>query len=97
MELQALDAAVVFAMRVAAVFAMATAMLGRRHGFLPRWFTIATYVIGAILLVGPSVSQLLMLVMPIWMLVLGVLLLARRRSAPQDLFGAESIPPEPLT
>ena len=86
--------AVVFAMRMAAVFVLTTAMLGRRHGFLPRWFMIATYVIGAILLVGPAVSQLLILVMPIWMLVLGVLLLVRSRSAPEALVGAEDLSSE---
>lgn len=81
--------AVVFAMRMAAVFVVTTAMLGRRHGFLPKWFTIASYLIGAILLVGPALSQLLMLVMPVWMLVLGVLLLVRSRTAPESLVGTD--------
>ena len=86
--------AVVFAMRMAAVFVATTAALGRRHGFLPKWFTIVSYVIGAILLVGPTVSQFLMLVMPIWMFVLGVLMLIRSRSAPEALVGTEDLPPE---
>jgi len=86
--------AVVFAMRMAAVFVSTTAVLGRRHGFLPKWFTITSYVIAAILLVGPTVSQFLMLVMPIWMFVLGILLLVRSRSAPEALAGAGGLPPE---
>jgi hypothetical protein len=81
--------AVVFAMRMAAVFVMATALLGRRHGFLPKWFSLASYVIGAILLVDPTVSQLLILVMPVWMLVLGVLLLVRSKSTKEALAGNE--------
>lgn len=89
--------AVVFAMRMAAVFVIATAALGRRHGFLPSWFTIASYAIGAVLLIGPTVSRLLILVMPLWMLVLGVLLLVRSRTAPEALIGAEELPPERST
>jgi hypothetical protein len=86
--------AAVFAMRMAAVFVVTTAALGRRHGFLPKWFSLASYVIGAILLVGTSVSQLLVLVMPVWMLILGGLLLVRSRSAPEALMGTGDIAPE---
>lgn len=86
--------AVVFAMRMAAVFVMTTAALGRHHGFLPTWFTIASYVIGAVLLIGPAVSKLLILVMPVWMLVLGVLLLVRSRFAPEALIGTADLPPD---
>jgi hypothetical protein len=83
--------AVVFAMRMAAVFVMATALLGRRHGFLPKWFSLASYLIGAILLVGPTVSQFLVLVMPVWMLVLGILLLVRSTSALGAPVGTEEL------
>lgn len=83
--------AVVFAMRMAAVFVAATALLGRRHGFLPKWFSLASYVIGAVLLVGPTVSQLLVLVMPVWMLVLGALLLVRSRSTLEAIVGTEEL------
>ena len=86
--------AVVFAMRMAATFVVTTAALGRRHEFLPKWFTIASYAIGAILLVGPTLSQFLMLVMPVWMLVLGILLLVRSRSAPEALVGTENLTQE---
>lgn len=89
--------AAVFAMRMAAVFVVTTAVLGRRHGFLPKWFSVASYVIGAILLVGTSVSQLVVLVMPVWMLILGGLLLVRSRSAPEALIGAVDLPPERST
>jgi len=79
---------------MAAVFVVTTAVLGRSHGFLPKWFTLVSFAIGAILLLGPSMSNALMLVMPVWMLVLGVLLLARSRSAPEALVGAGNPPPE---
>ena len=86
--------AVVFAMRMAAVFVATTAALGRRHGFLPKWFTITSYLIGAILLIGPALSKLLILVMPVWMFVLGILLLIRGRSAPEAVASIEDLPPE---
>ena len=86
--------AVVFSMRMAAVFVTTTAVLGRRHGFLPKWFALASYAIGAILLLGPTVSKLLMLVMPIWMLAIGVLLLVRSRTLTKAVAWVEDLPPE---
>lgn len=78
---------VVFAMRMAAVFIMTTSALGRRHGFLPKWFVVLGYVVGAALLLSASTASFLVLVMPGWLLILGLLLLVRSRSLP-DSFDA---------
>jgi hypothetical protein len=84
----------VFAMRMGAVFVITTSALGRRHGFLPGWFVIVGYLIGVFLLLSASVSALFALVMPLWMLVLGGLLLMRARSLPAGpLVGGAAAPP----
>jgi len=73
---------VVFAMRMAAVFIMTTSALGRRHGFIPTWFVAVGYAVSVALLLSASTSSYLILVMPGWLLILGVLLLFRSRSLP---------------
>jgi hypothetical protein len=72
----------VFAMRMAAIFIFTTSALGRRHRFLPRWFVIVGYAVGAFLLLSASLAAFLILVMPVWLLILGLFLLARARSLP---------------
>jgi hypothetical protein len=74
---------VVFAMRMAAVFIMTTSALGRRHGFIPTWFVAVGYAVSVALLLSASTSSYLILVMPGWLLILGVLLLFRSRSLPE--------------
>lgn len=86
---------VVFAMRMAAVFIITTSILGRRHRFLPSWFVIAGYVIGAILLLSATVSTLLVLVLLIWMLGIGVFLLLHARSAPEEASSIRNEMPPP--
>ena len=69
-------------MRMAAVFIMTTSALGRRHGFIPTWFVAVGYAVGVALLLSASTSSYLILVMPGWLLILGVLLLFRSRTLP---------------
>lgn len=86
---------VVFAMRMAAVFIITTSVLGRRHRFLPVWFVVLGFVIGVALLLSASVSSLLVLVMPLWMLLLGALLMLRAWTSPETLVGGlVSVEPE---
>lgn len=70
----------VFAMRMAAIFVFTTTALGRRHRFLPRWFILVGYAVGAFLLLSASFAPFLILVFPVWLLILGVLILVRARS-----------------
>ena len=76
---------VLFAMRMAAIFIMTTSSLGRRYGFLPRWFVAVGYVVGAVLLLTASTASFMILVMPGWLLVLGAIILVRARSLPRSL------------
>lgn len=71
---------VVFSMRMAAVFIITTSILGRRHEFLPTWFVGAGFFVGIVLLLSANVSSLLVLVMPLWLLVLGGILMVRSSS-----------------
>ena len=72
----------VFSMRMAGIFVLTTTTLGRSHGLLPRWFTIAGYGVGLFLLLSAVLSPALILVLPVWVFVLGLILLVRARSLP---------------
>jgi hypothetical protein len=73
---------VVFSMRMAAIFVFTTSTLGRRHRFLPRWFTFLGYAVGLFLLLSANITPALILVFPGWILVLGVILLLEARAMP---------------
>jgi Na+-transporting methylmalonyl-CoA/oxaloacetate decarboxylase gamma subunit len=64
----------VLAMRLAAMFVIATSSIGRHTRVLPAWFIWLGYLVGAFLFV----------VFPIWVLTLCVLLLVRARHLPLD-------------
>ncbi|HEX6286548.1 MAG TPA: hypothetical protein VFZ80_03610 [Acidimicrobiia bacterium] len=85
---------VVFAMRMAAIFVITTTTLGRRHRFLPQWFVILGYLVGAFLLLSANTAPFLILVLPGWTLLLGLLLLARARSLPTTVGPTPSSPSE---
>ena len=74
----------VLAMRLAAMFVIATTSIGRHTGVLPAWFNWLGYVVGAFLLLAATLSALLILVFPVWVLTLCVLLLVRARHLPRD-------------
>jgi hypothetical protein len=74
----------VLAMRIAAIFVFATSTLARLHGVMPRWFVFSGYVVGVFLLLSVSLSPLLVLVFPIWVLVFCVLLIGRARRIPAE-------------
>jgi hypothetical protein len=70
-----------FAMRMAAMFVFTTSQLGGRSGVLPRWFAYLGVLVGLFLLFSASVSRVLVLVFPAWLLGLCVLLLLRSRTS----------------
>ena len=72
------------AMRLAAMFVIATTSIGRHTGVLPVWFIWLGYVVGAFLLLAATLSAVLILVFPVWVLTLCVLLLVRVRHLPRD-------------
>jgi hypothetical protein len=52
---------------------------------LPAWFIWLGYVVGAFLLLAATLSAVLILVFPVWVLTLCVLLLVRARRLPRDV------------
>ena len=77
----------VFAMRMASVFVFTTSTIGLKHRILPKWFVWTGYLVGLFLLLSATVSQLLILVFPIWVLVLSGFLLVRARNMPEEVPG----------
>jgi len=75
----------VLAMRMAAIFVISSTNLARSSPFIPRWFVIAGYVLGLFLLLSISLSTVLVLAFPTWIIVLCVLLLQRARHIPQEV------------
>lgn len=75
----------VFAMRMAAMFVFTTSNIGRATGVLPKWFVFAGFAVGLFLLLSATLSSLLVLVFPAWMIVLCAILMWRARSIPADV------------
>jgi hypothetical protein len=69
-----------FENRAAGVFLFATATIGLKTGAFPRWFSILSYLLGAILLVAVSFVDWAILVLPAWVAVVSVFILIRERS-----------------
>lgn len=75
----------VLAMRMAAIFVISSTNLARSSPFIPRWFVIAGYVLGLFLLLSVSLSPVLVLAFPAWIIVLCLLLLERARHIPHEV------------
>ena len=75
----------VLAMRMAAIFVISSTTLARSSPFIPRWFVIAGYVLGVFLLLSVSLSPVLVLAFPAWIIVLCLLLLQRARQIPHGV------------
>jgi hypothetical protein len=75
----------VLAMRMAAIFVFSTTTIARSSGVLPRWFIYAGYTVGLFLLLSVTLSPLLIVVFPVWVIVLCLLLIQRARLIPSDL------------
>ncbi len=83
----------VLAMRMAAVFVIASTRVASRTEFMPRWMIYAGYIVGIFLLLSITLSPLLVIVFPIWMIVLCLLLLLRARQIP----GHVKMPVNPIS
>jgi hypothetical protein len=79
------DARFGFAIKMGAAFMLVASTLGRRTGFLPRWFAIVGTVAGIALLVVVTEVELAALVFPAWVAILSLLLL---RASREDWAGA---------
>jgi hypothetical protein len=79
--LRALGYTLLFALatRAAAVFMIATATIGIRSGVFPRWFALAGYLLGLVLLVAVSFADWFILVLPAWVAVVSGFILRQER------------------
>ncbi len=80
-----------YAVKMAAVFMMSLATIWLRTGLMPRWLTIATYLMALTLILGGETTMWLTLVFPFWVLVVSLLFLVRagafekgHREGPRD-------------
>jgi hypothetical protein len=80
--LRGLAYTLLFAMstRAAAIFMIATAVIGMRSGVFPRWFTLVGYLLGLVLLVAVSFLDWVILVLPAWVAVVSLFILRRERT-----------------
>jgi hypothetical protein len=74
----------VYAMRMAAVFAMSTATIAIRTDIIPRWLGFVGYAVGAALLVAVDVLPWLALAFPLWILLLSARILIAGFHPPAD-------------
>jgi hypothetical protein len=66
-----------YALKMAAVFMMSLATIWLRTGLMPRWLTIATYVMALTLILAGETSMWLSLAFPLWVLIVSLLFLVR--------------------
>ncbi len=80
--LRALAYTLLFAMstRAAAIFMIATAVIGMKSGVFPRWFTLVGYLLGLVLLVAVSFLDWVILILPAWVTVVSLFILRRERA-----------------
>jgi hypothetical protein len=71
----------VFAVKMAAAFMLVSSTIGRRTGFLPRWFVVLGFVAGLVMLFSVGFYELLALIFPAWVAIVSVLLLRARPDA----------------
>ncbi len=65
----------VFGVRMAAMFVMTTANIGRASGYMPRWFSIVSIIVAAVLFLSYSLTVWLAVVFPAWVFALGLLII----------------------
>jgi hypothetical protein len=65
----------IYAMRMAAVFTIATSTILHRVGLAPRWLVVTGYATGVVLLVTLAFATWIELLFPLWVLVLSVYVL----------------------
>ena len=65
----------VFGVRMAAMFVMTTTTITRKVGFMPRWFSLLSFLVAAVLFLSASLSVWLAVVFPLWVLALGILII----------------------
>jgi hypothetical protein len=76
----------VFGVRMAAMFVMTTANIGRASGYMPRWFSIASIIVALVLFLSYSLTVWLAVLFPVWVLALCSLIIFHAyRADPESL------------
>ncbi|HEX5826709.1 MAG TPA: hypothetical protein VFY23_04255 [Candidatus Limnocylindrales bacterium] len=70
-----------FAVKMAAMFMLAVASIGRSAERLPRWLVLLTIVLGVTSLVGNTFLEIVALLFPAWVIVVSVLLIRSAQDA----------------
>jgi hypothetical protein len=78
----------VYAMRMGAVFTIATSTILHHVGLAPRWLVVTGYATGAVLLLTVSFAPWVELLFPVWVLVLSVYVLISGSKSPTEERGA---------
>jgi hypothetical protein len=65
----------VFTIKMAAVFMLVSSTIGRRTGFLPRWFVIVGTIGAVVMLLSVGFFEPLALIFPAWVAVVSILIL----------------------
>lgn len=74
----------VYALRMAAVFMISIGTIWLRTGLMPRWLTLATYVLALLLLLVVSLNLWVVLVFPAWVFTISVFILTMNARSPQQ-------------
>ena len=82
----------VYGLKMAAVFILVSSTIGLRSGALPRWFCLLGYLTALVLLLVIFVSEVIVLVFPVWVAVASLILIFGRD--PLATGGGDSPPGE---
>jgi len=72
----------VYALKMAGVFMISTAIMGLRTHILPRWITIPGYTLAVLLLLSSRFADWLGLAFPMWVLILSIYILVENLRGP---------------
>ena len=82
----------VYALRMASVFLICQATAWLRHGLMPKWLALPSYLVALVLLFVASEEAWTVLIFPVWIFVISAYLFAVGRRAPEEE-PAVSLPP----
>jgi hypothetical protein len=84
----------VYALRMAAVFLICQATAWLRHGLMPKWLALPTYIVALVLLFVVGVQAWAILIFPVWVfLVSAYLLVVTGRGGVDKAGGPEAVGP----
>ncbi|HEY5784191.1 MAG TPA: hypothetical protein VIT65_05395 [Microlunatus sp.] len=69
----------VYSVRCAGTYALTTTTLLANAGILPRWLAVVGYVLAAFLLISTTMNPVVMLLLPGWAVLVGLVILVRTR------------------